>query len=129
MSVDPAIRSTISNIDNPHLALEKINSVCKMSDSRALGIALSQLEDLKFTKNDTGSTFMNKVPLIQSDINELDGSCFDYQVIAKIIRTLPSTANHVSHWNMLVGTPSLPDITRELNSQPLSHSEDDMWPP
>ena len=96
MSVDPAVRSTISDIDNPYLALEKIKSVCKMSDSRALGITLSQLEDLKTTRNDIFSTFMNKVTLMQSDINELDGFSSDHQVIAKVIRYLPpSFANFV----------------------------------
>jgi hypothetical protein len=35
-----------------------------MLDARALGIALSKLEDLKFTKNNTISTFINNVILL-----------------------------------------------------------------
>lgn len=121
MSVDPAIRSTIAEIDNPHDALTEIKSVCQMSDARALGIALSKLEDLKFTRNDTVSTFMNNVILLQNDINELDGSYSDHQIIAKVIRSLPSTFSlTVSHWNMFAGTPSLPNTVKELYSQLLS---------
>jgi len=35
-----------------------------MLDARALGIALSKLKDLKFTKNDTILSFINNVILL-----------------------------------------------------------------
>ena len=90
-----------------------------MSNARALCIALSKFGELKFTKNDTVSTFMNNVILLQNDINELDGS--DHRAIAKVIRSLPSTFSlTVSHWNMFAGTPSLPNTVKELYSRLLS---------
>jgi hypothetical protein len=114
MSIDLAIPRTISDIDNPHLALKDIKSVCKMSDSRALNVALSQLEDRKFTENDTVSSSMNKVILMQSETNELDSSYSDQKVIAKVVRSLPSSfSTFVSYWSMLAGTPPLPKTTKE----------------
>ncbi|KAG9512183.1 hypothetical protein KCU93_g10402, partial [Aureobasidium melanogenum] len=121
MSVDPAIRTQISEIDDPSEAFEEIKSVCQMTDARALGIALSKMEELRFTKNDTVSSFLNNVILLQSDINELQGSYSDVQVIAKVVRSLPqSYSGFVNHWHMLAGTGALPNTIKELHSQLLS---------
>ncbi|KAG9759970.1 hypothetical protein KCU73_g3120, partial [Aureobasidium melanogenum] len=121
MSVDPAIRSVIADISDPEKAFTEIKSICQMTDTRALGIALSNIEELKFTKNDTVASFLNNIILIQNDINDLGGSYNDQQVIAKVIRSLPASfSTFVSHWNMFAGTPSLPNTVKELYSQLLS---------
>ncbi|KAH0166409.1 hypothetical protein KCU67_g4321, partial [Aureobasidium melanogenum] len=121
MSVDPAIRSIIADISGPHEAFLEIKSICQMTDARALGLALSKIDQIKFTKNDTVASFLNHVLLLQSDINDLKGSYTDDQVIAKVLRSLPSTfAPFINHWNMLAGTLSLPNTVKELYSQLLS---------
>ncbi|KAH0008356.1 hypothetical protein KCU78_g11284, partial [Aureobasidium melanogenum] len=121
MSVDPAIRTQISETDDPCDAFNEIKSVCQMTDARALSIALSKMEELRFTKNDTVSSFLNNVILLQSDINELEGSYSDLQVIAKVLRSLPqSYSAFTNHWHMLAGTGALPNTVKELHSQLLS---------
>jgi hypothetical protein len=88
MSVDPAIRGIIADIADPHKAFLEIKSFFQMSNTRALGVALANIEEIKFTKKDTVASFLNNILLLQSDINDLSGSYSDDQVIAKVY--LPS---------------------------------------
>jgi hypothetical protein len=118
MSVEPAIRSIIADIADPHKAFLEIRSICQMTNTRALGIALAKIEGIKFTKKDTVASFLNNILLLQSDINDLSGSYSDDQVIAKVLRSLPSTfLPFIIRWNMLAGTPSLPNTVKQLYSQ------------
>jgi hypothetical protein len=118
MSVEPAIRSIIADIADPHEAFLEIKSICQMTITLALGIALAKIEEIKFTKKDTATSFLNNILLLQSDINDLSGSYSDDQVIAKVLRSLPSTfLPFIIRWNMLAGTPCLPNTVKELYSQ------------
>jgi hypothetical protein len=118
MSVDPAIRGIIADIADPHKAFLEIKSIFRMSNTRALGVAFANIEEIKFTKKDTVASFLNNILLLQSDINDLSGSYSDDQVIAKVLRSLPSTfLPFIIQWNLLVGTPCLPNTIKELYSQ------------
>jgi hypothetical protein len=118
MSVDPAIRSIIADIADPHKAFLEIKFICQMSNTRALNITLANIEEIKFTKKNTVASFLNNILLLQSDINDLSGSYSDDQVIAKVLRSLPSTfLPFIIPWNLLAGTPSLPNTIKELYSQ------------
>jgi hypothetical protein len=117
-SVEPDIRSIIADIADPHKAFLEIKSICQITNTRALGIALAKIGEVEFDKKDTVISFLSNILLLQSDINDLSGSYSDDQVIAKVLRSLPSTfLPFIIRWNMLAGTPSLPNTVKQLYSQ------------
>jgi hypothetical protein len=121
MSVDPAIRRIIADIADPRKAFLEIKSIYQMTNTRALGIALAKIEEIKFSKNDAVTSFLNDILLLQSDINDLSGSYNDDQLITKVLQSLPSVFfPFVRRWHLLAGTPSLPNTVKELYSQLIS---------
>ena len=113
-SVSDAIRGTAATHSTLANTIGAIKTLCKTTDSQALALLNAKFQELRFSQTSGVSDFVNRLVLIQLDVNSIEeNGITDSQVMLKITTSLPESYNDfVRTWNMLAGTTGLSrDVT------------------
>lgn len=89
--VDDSMQPDIEDYVNPRAALQHLESLYKMQDSRALHLVQEQVDTLKLVDCDSMSAYWNQMRQLKVDLKSLGEPITDSQLINKIIKGLPDT--------------------------------------
>ena len=100
--VDPAIRGKLQEYKDPKDAWEYLRGQYKMTNARALDIALSKMGRLKLQDCNSMQEYLNQHELLKLDIIDAKGTYDDAQLVSKILRGLtPKYNNFVDQYHLL----------------------------
>ena len=86
--VDPTIRGRLQQYYMPHNAWLYLISQYKMSDVRALELALDRFEQITISKCKNAQDYLNELESSQQDILDAGGDCSDQAIISKMVQGL-----------------------------------------
>ena len=115
--VDPAIRGKLEEYENPKDAWDYLQSQYKMTNARALDIALSKMGRLRLQDCKSMQDYLNQHEILKLDIVEAKGVYDDSQLISKIFRGLSFKYNNfVDQYHLMNEDENvkLKDITTKL---------------
>lgn len=109
--VDPAIRGKLQKLDGPHDIWMWIASQYKLDDTRAMDMALNEMEKVTLASSKNVQTYLNKLEMLRQDIEDVGGTVTDGQMLSKIIRGLtPQYNSFVEQYHLLQNLAGIPRI-------------------
>ena len=87
--IDPALRAGLETCTTPKQSFDYVMKLCKLSDSRALDVALQGMETLRYDDCTGMTDFINRLELYRLDIKDLDNEYSVDKLISRILRGLP----------------------------------------
>jgi len=127
--VDPSIRGSLQEQKTPKEAFDFIHQQYRMTNARALEIALSKMERLKLKDCKSMQDYLYQITMIKLDITDAKGTFDDQQLQAKICRGLTWRYNtFVDNFYLLQDeetAPNLKGLTTKLLTYESKLSERD----